>query len=113
MKVRVEMDLPVGCKECPFYYPGKEYDICYFPNDKHRLSEYDVSDCSRPNACPLNECTQVDDDRTAVIKMMGGIRCEECIFVDENGKCGHNCSMMDGRVSGGIGGCTAGIKNGV
>ena len=59
MKVRVEMEMPLGCKECPFYYPGKEHDICYFPEEKHRLSAFDVSDCSRPDACPLNECTPV------------------------------------------------------
>lgn len=59
MRVRVEMEMPLGCKECPFYYPGKEHDICYFPDDKHRLSKYDVSDCSRPDACPLDECTRV------------------------------------------------------
>ena len=61
MKVRVEMEMPAGCKECPFYYPGKEHDICYFPEDKRRLSRYDVSDFSRPGTCPLNNCTRVVD----------------------------------------------------
>lgn len=125
MKVRVEMEMPMGCKECPFYYPGKENDICYFPEDKHRLSAYDVSDAVRPDACPLNECTRVvdavvkvnppivtdaDSDKEAVIKIVGGTHCSQCIFADEDGNCGRDCGVMDGRVSGGDGWCTAGIK---
>ena len=56
MKVRVEMEMPCNCKECPFYYPGKEHDICYFPEQKSRLSGTDVD---RPRNCPLNDCVRV------------------------------------------------------
>lgn len=56
MKVRVEMEMPSNCKECPFYYPGKEHDICYFPEQKSRLFGTNVD---RPENCPLNDCVQV------------------------------------------------------
>lgn len=59
MKIRVEMNMPCSCKECPFYYPGKEHDVCYFPEEKSRLFSHEVSDTDRPERCPLNDCVRV------------------------------------------------------
>lgn len=56
MKVRVEMEMPCSCKECPFFYPGKEHDTCYFPEQTRQLFGTDVD---RPRNCPLNDCVQV------------------------------------------------------
>ena len=54
MKILIRMDMPCNCNECSFYCPGKEYDLCCAPDNKHKLNIKDYNNISED--CPLQNC---------------------------------------------------------
>lgn len=63
MKVRVEIEMPVGCKDCPFYRSGELYEWCRY-NEYLDGTAMQVSWANRekkPDNCPLNDCVRVAD----------------------------------------------------
>ena len=73
--------------------------------------------CEMPNehSICVTKLTQVKDSSYPAVRAAGGVYCRECVFRKEiphlpDFQCGRQDGVMEGFVAGGVGWCTAGIK---
>ena len=59
MKVIVEIEMPACCRACAFFYPGKRYNRCFFPERESKL--FFEGDTLPPD-CPLKQCKVIEEE---------------------------------------------------
>ena len=63
MKVKVEIEMPKKCGECPMFYEteGVFADICQLVNSEDWNEAVIQDPYEKPEWCPLNKCEVVKD----------------------------------------------------